>query len=168
MAPQTAQQRARHKQSRQTNKRHKTAKKNRIASAPVIDVSALKISAGMAPDPPPSSDSHKPMLERRRQQALSNPDAFPNWTPDTTHLMNSAFKRLTSHDLRPFQIDSAESLALGMDCVVCAPTGSGKTMAPILNFFAHPDRYQMILIISPLKELQQDQVNRPGAVVGHV
>lgn len=55
-----------------------------------------------------------------------------------------------------WQLDVAEAILLGLDCVVIAGTGSGKTIPFMLPLLLHPNK--MALIISLLKVLQQDQV----------
>ena len=55
-----------------------------------------------------------------------------------------------------WQLDVAEALLLGLDSVVIAGTGSGKTIPFMLPLLHLPDK--MVLIISPLKVLQTDQV----------
>jgi ATP-dependent helicase YprA (DUF1998 family) len=53
-------------------------------------------------------------------------------------------------------LDVAEALLLGLDSVVIAGTGSGKTIPFMLPLLLHPEK--MVLILSPLKILQRDQV----------
>ena len=55
-----------------------------------------------------------------------------------------------------WQLDTAEALILGVDCVVIAGTGAGKTMPFVMPLMQ--DKSRRMLIISPLKALQQDQV----------
>ena len=55
-----------------------------------------------------------------------------------------------------WQLDVTEALLLGLDSVVIAGTGSGKTIPFMLPLLQHPKK--MVLIISPLKVLQRDQV----------
>ena len=55
-----------------------------------------------------------------------------------------------------WQLDVAESLLLGLDSIVIAGTGSGKTIPFMLPLLVHPAK--MVLVISPLKVLQRDQV----------
>ena len=62
---------------------------------------------------------------------------------------------------REWQLDVAEALLLGIDTVVIAGTGSGKTIPFMLPLVLN--REKMVLIISPLKVLQRDQVC-PSAV----
>ena len=56
----------------------------------------------------------------------------------------------------PWQLDAAEALILGIDSVVIAGTGAGKTMPFVMPLFRNKDK--CIIIISPLKALQRDQV----------
>ena len=61
---------------------------------------------------------------------------------------------------RPYdwQLDVTEALILGQDCIAIAGTGSGKTM-PFGMPFMHPDyRNRTVLILSPLNELEVEQV----------
>ena len=56
-----------------------------------------------------------------------------------------------------WQLDAAESLILGLDCVI-AGTGAGKTIPFVLPLFAQDSRDKLVLIISPLNALKTDQV----------
>ena len=60
--------------------------------------------------------------------------------------------------LKPYdwQLDVAEALILGLDCVVIAGTGAGKSMPFVMPLFALPDK--MVIILSPLNALEEDQV----------
>ena len=59
---------------------------------------------------------------------------------------------------RPYdwQLDVAEALLVGLDSIVIAQAGagSGKTIPFMLPLLIHPEK--MVLILSPLKVLQQD------------
>lgn len=55
-----------------------------------------------------------------------------------------------------WQLDVTEALLLGLDCIVLAGTGSGKTIPFILPLMLRPNVQG--LVISPLKVLQEDQV----------
>lgn len=61
--------------------------------------------------------------------------------------------------LKPYdwQVDVAEALVLGLDCLVIAGTGAGKSMPFVMPLFALPDK--MVIIISPLNALEEDQVS---------
>jgi hypothetical protein len=60
----------------------------------------------------------------------------------------------------PWQLDAAEAIVLGLECVVAAGTGAEKTipLALPLRLFAHGSWVKMILFISPLHARQSDQV----------
>jgi ATP-dependent helicase YprA (DUF1998 family) len=72
---------------------------------------------------------------------------------DLRKLFSERESRFNPHD---WQLDVAEALLLGIDSVVIAGTGSGKTIPFMLPLLLHPEK--MVLIISPLKVLQRDQV----------
>jgi ATP-dependent helicase YprA (DUF1998 family) len=55
-----------------------------------------------------------------------------------------------------WQLDVAEAILLGLDSMVIAGTGSGKTIPFMLPLLVHPEK--IVIIISPLKVLQRDQV----------
>jgi ATP-dependent helicase YprA (DUF1998 family) len=58
----------------------------------------------------------------------------------------------------PWQLDAAEAIVLGLECVVVAGTGAEKTIPLALPLFVHDSRNKMILVISPLYARQSDQV----------
>jgi ATP-dependent helicase YprA (DUF1998 family) len=72
---------------------------------------------------------------------------------DLHKLFSERESRFSPHD---WQLDVAEALLLGIDSVVIAGTGSGKTIPFMLPLLLNPEK--MVLIISPLKVLQRDQV----------
>ncbi|KAI9451133.1 hypothetical protein F5148DRAFT_1290346 [Russula earlei] len=58
-----------------------------------------------------------------------------------------------------WQVDITEALLLGLDCVVIAGTGSGKTMPfgmPLLD----EAKDNMVVVISPLNELEAEKAER--------
>jgi hypothetical protein len=111
---------------------------------------------------PPISAVH--ILEQARTAAMK--DSRENvqsrrrdWTPEAAVRMSSEFQRLTGRELYDWQHQVGEALLLGLDCTVIAPTGSGKTIPPILPLLAMPSgTFKMVLLISPLKDLQHEQV----------
>jgi hypothetical protein len=56
----------------------------------------------------------------------------------------------------PWQLDVSEAFLLGLNCVVIAGTGAGKTTPFLLPLLV--EKNKKIIIISPLKALQRDQV----------
>ena len=55
-----------------------------------------------------------------------------------------------------WQLDTAEAILLFMDSIVIAPTGAGKTLPFVMPVLLKPEK--IVIIISPLIALQQDQV----------
>ncbi|KAJ7034223.1 P-loop containing nucleoside triphosphate hydrolase protein [Mycena alexandri] len=62
---------------------------------------------------------------------------------------------LTAHD---WQVDIGEALHLGLDCTLIASTGAGKTLPFVMPLFVESEK--MIIIISPLNALEEDQAAR--------
>jgi ATP-dependent helicase YprA (DUF1998 family) len=57
-----------------------------------------------------------------------------------------------------WQVDVCEALLLGLDSLVIAPTGSGKTMPFIMPLLMDQTCRKIVIIISPLNALEYDQV----------
>ncbi|KIM51773.1 hypothetical protein SCLCIDRAFT_18307 [Scleroderma citrinum Foug A] len=64
------------------------------------------------------------------------------------------------HGHKPYdwQLDTAEALLLGLDSMVIAGTGAGKTLPFVMPLLYN--KASRIIIISPLKALQRDQKHR--------
>lgn len=60
-----------------------------------------------------------------------------------------------------WQLNVTEALLLGLDCVVIAGTGAGKTMPFMMPLLMHPKKH--IIIISPFDALEIDQVRGGGS-----
>ncbi|KZT04200.1 uncharacterized protein LAESUDRAFT_658275 [Laetiporus sulphureus 93-53] len=63
-------------------------------------------------------------------------------------------------ELYDWQVDVTEALLLGMDCTVIGGTGAGKTMPFVMPLLLDQTKKKMVLIISPLNELEYDQEAR--------
>ncbi|KAI0744930.1 P-loop containing nucleoside triphosphate hydrolase protein [Earliella scabrosa] len=59
-----------------------------------------------------------------------------------------------------WQVDVAEALLLGLDTAVIAGTGAGKTMPFVMPLLLDKAKTKMVIIISPLNELERDQARR--------
>ncbi|KAF8814292.1 hypothetical protein BYT27DRAFT_7156909 [Phlegmacium glaucopus] len=70
--------------------------------------------------------------------------------------MSKLFQERSSQTPYGWQLDVAEAILLGLDSVVIAGTGRGKTIPFMLPLLLRPKK--MVIIISPLKVLQRDQV----------
>lgn len=127
-------------------------------STPTASTSRI-LAALATPQPSPMEMAH-PISYQLLQDArnLKAPDGYnPTTYQETT---NNAFKEYfkTSSDLRRWQMDVAEALALGLNCTVIAPTGASKTIPFILALLQPSAGKKMVLILLPLKELQNNQV----------
>ncbi|KAA1471156.1 P-loop containing nucleoside triphosphate hydrolase protein [Dentipellis sp. KUC8613] len=92
---------------------------------------------------------------RKRAKAGSNYNSFEARRKMLEQCKTRSEGRIVPRD---WQLDIAESLVLGMDCELIAPTGAGKTIPFILPLFYQPDK--IIIIISPLNALEEDQARR--------
>ncbi|KAJ2936361.1 hypothetical protein H1R20_g734, partial [Candolleomyces eurysporus] len=73
-------------------------------------------------------------------------------------VIESRFQERSGKKLYQWQADVTEALLLGLNCVVIAGTGSGKT-TPFMTV-ALKDKKIKIVIISPLKILQEEHASR--------
>jgi ATP-dependent helicase YprA (DUF1998 family) len=101
--------------------------------------------------------------EIRFQQNLQN--AHEKGSRDSGYDSESTRKEIADNSaaragIQPYewQIDVSEALLLGLDAVVIAGTGSGKTLPFYLPLFTDHCKNKMALIVLPLKTLQHDMV----------
>ena len=89
--------------------------------------------------------------------AASNSEAGYNLNcQQTRSTITKLFQARSGKTPYDWQLDVTEEILLGLDSIVIAGTGSGKTIPFMLPLLTHPDK--IIIIISPLKVLQRDQV----------
>ncbi|THH14004.1 hypothetical protein EUX98_g9658 [Antrodiella citrinella] len=75
--------------------------------------------------------------------------------------MSKRFKQRSKGKVaREWQLDAAESILLGLDAVVLAGTGTGKTAAYMLPLLLPETAGKVLIVIEPLVALQRDQVRR--------
>ncbi|THH29666.1 hypothetical protein EUX98_g4513 [Antrodiella citrinella] len=75
--------------------------------------------------------------------------------------MSKTFKQRSKGKVaREWQLDAAESILLGLDAVVLAGTGTGKTAAYMLPLLLPETAGKVLIVIEPLVALQRDQVRR--------
>ncbi|KAJ7272230.1 hypothetical protein C8J57DRAFT_1064639, partial [Mycena rebaudengoi] len=72
--------------------------------------------------------------------------------------MAAEFLMRYGKEVYSWQLDVAEAFLLKVDSLLIAGTGVGKTIPFMLPLLINPTKY--VLIISPLKVLQHDQVKR--------
>ena len=58
-----------------------------------------------------------------------------------------------------WQVDVTEALLLGLDSIVIAGTGAGKMMPFVMPLLLDETKTKMVLVISPLNELEAEQVS---------
>jgi bloom syndrome protein len=92
-------------------------------------------------------------LEKARENASRKSGYDSSKTRQDITLL---FRERFGTDPYEWQLDVTEAILLGLDSVVIAGTGAGKTMPFMMPLLL--DRKKKVLIISPLKVLQADQV----------
>ena len=75
---------------------------------------------------------------------------------DLVNAFKKAFNGLQPYD---WQLDVTEAILLGLDCVVIAGTGSGKTMPFAMPLLVDKTKKKMVIVISPLNDLEEDQAS---------
>ncbi|KAF5324977.1 hypothetical protein D9619_009839 [Psilocybe cf. subviscida] len=109
-----------------------------------------------------SDDEHAVVLARSyRNLQAAREKAAEDRGYDSASMRNRltvAFERKFNVPPYPWQLDVTEAMLVGLDSLSIAGTGSGKTIPFFLPLMADPTK-QMV-IISPLKILQDDQVSR--------
>jgi len=79
--------------------------------------------------------------------------------------ISSAFKD-SLNGLEPYswQLDGCEALLLGLDCIVIAGSGAGKTMPFIMPLLVDPTKKKVVIVISPVNVPEHDQARVRCAV----
>jgi DEAD/DEAH box helicase len=78
----------------------------------------------------------------------------------TRHAIKTKFRAVFSgKSPYSWQVDVTEALLLGLDCVVIAGTGSGKTMPFGMPLLLDEAKEKIVVVISPLNELEAEQVS---------
>jgi superfamily II DNA helicase RecQ len=103
-----------------------------------------------------------PLLYNTLEQARRKASEDINYDSKTVleHIINEFKQIFEGRAPYDWQVDITDAVLLELDTTVIAGTGSGKTIPFILPLTAKERRNKMVLIISPLKELQKDQVSR--------
>jgi ATP-dependent helicase YprA (DUF1998 family) len=73
-------------------------------------------------------------------------------------LVNSFKETFSGLEPYSWQLDVAEALILGLDCIAIAGTRSGKTMPFAMPLLVDRTQKKMVIVISPLNDLEDDQV----------
>jgi bloom syndrome protein len=94
------------------------------------------------------------ILEKARQKAFKK-DGY-NSESTRCCLVELFRERFDGGEPRPWQLDITEAIILGLDSLVIAGTGAGKTIPFMMPLMLDP--MKKALVISLLKILQADQV----------
>lgn len=74
--------------------------------------------------------------------------------------MKGAVESMMGKVAYDWQLDVAECLVLGVNAIVVAGTGAGKTLPFVMPLLLREMRGKVVIIISPLISLQHDQERR--------
>ena len=98
-------------------------------------------------------DAHEAALKDRKYDS------------EGTHQMMSQRLQDTFDRNSPYawQLDAAKALILGLDCIVIAGTGAGKTIPFVLPLFLPDSWDKMVIIILPLNALETKHVTADDA-----
>lgn len=91
---------------------------------------------------------------RRAQQSLVAKSGYNS--TETRQSIRYLFSQEFGRDPYEWQLDVTESIILGLDTVLIAGTGAGKTMPFMMPLMVKKNKLE--IIVSPLKVLQKDQV----------
>ncbi|KAI0690380.1 hypothetical protein BC835DRAFT_1528874 [Cytidiella melzeri] len=111
----------------------------------------------LAPETPLHAESYR-ILQQAREVARKNKDRQYSWAKTCQFMQDEIKARTHGKILQYYQGDVREAFALGLDSALVSATGSGKTMAFAAALAADETRRSKILILSPLNELEKDQV----------
>ena len=97
-------------------------------------------------------------LENARQKAQQTRGYD---SQEARRIMSEGLQARSPNNIVPhdWQLNISESFTLGLDCIGIAPTGSGKTIPMVLPLFLPENRRKTVVIVSPLKSLEYDQVS---------
>ncbi|KAJ7670871.1 P-loop containing nucleoside triphosphate hydrolase protein [Mycena polygramma] len=105
-----------------------------------------------------NEDSQRLLRDAREKASKKNKYDWEATRRDLTRLFEEEYGKPPYE----WQIDVAEALILGLDAVVIAGTGAGKTIPFMLPLLLNREKF--VLIVSPLKVLQEDQAARFNAI----
>lgn len=103
-----------------------------------------------------SSISQSKVLQATRDEAFTSGQYSSERTREgLVTAFKNTFKGL---ELYQWQLDITEGILLGLDCVLIAGTGSGKTMPFAMPLLVDKTKKRVVIVISPLNDLEEDQV----------
>jgi len=79
-----------------------------------------------------------------------------------TMIKKSVSQAFSGRDPFDWQMDVCEAILLGLDVVLIAGTGAGKTLPFAMPLLVDQTKRKMVIVISPLNVLEHDQVHISG------
>ena len=97
------------------------------------------------------------MLKKTRAEAKENAGYD---SANTRRQLTAEFKkRCGGNAPYKWQLDVTEAILLGLDTIVMAGTGAGKTMPFVMPLFLDTTKKKKVIVISTLNALEEDQVS---------
>jgi len=102
-------------------------------------------------------ESHAQQKEKSYSNLNKSRELVADYKSETTRqkLVEACLERC-NHRPHSWQLDADESFHLGLDCIILAGTGFGKTLPFVMPLML--DTEKILLVISPLNTLEVDQV----------
>lgn len=111
--------------------------------------------------------THRPSHAEQKQHSFHNLRKFRLHATQNSEYYSSENIRqalteecLTRCDHKPpypWQLDAAEAFFLGLDCVIIAGTGSGKSLPFVMPSMLEINVQKVLVVLSPLNALEVDQ-----------
>jgi len=117
--------------------------------------------------------TYRPSHAERKQQSFDNLQKFRvRATKNSEYSSENIHQALTEEcltrcDHKPpyaWQLDAAEAFFLGLDCVIIAGTGSGKSLPFVMPSMLKINVQKILVVLSPLNALEVDQASESSAL----
>ncbi|CDO73892.1 hypothetical protein BN946_scf185016.g49 [Trametes cinnabarina] len=131
----------------------------RVAPPPPADTSCDKATDSDDPDLHTDRVARSAKLIKTARENAAREHGYQS--RETRSRLSVAFAEASSGK-QPYdwQLDVSEALLLGLDTVVTAGTGAGKSIPFVMPLLLEKSSKKMVIIISPLNELERDQARR--------
>lgn len=127
---------------------------------PSAPPAAATAPAAVDPDPvppaKPAKDASYTLLDKTRKRM----QRYKKYSSASIRdLVSAEVTARTGKVPYSWQLDVVEAILFGLDCIVLAGTGSGKTLPFAMVLLADGTKKKKVIIVSPLNELQKEQVS---------
>lgn len=130
---------------------------NTLPTHSSLDASRISQQSASPDAAPRSIDRYYRSLDKRRAHA--NTDSEYSSADTRKRMTEEVRQRTEGKTLYDWQLDIAEAFYLGVESVIIAGTGAGKTLPFTMALLADSSGKSKIMIISTLNELERDQVS---------